>query len=407
LLSPWIVRHSPSVARPSSPLAPWILGALLGACTLVVPTLGAAQGRWTVTPSLTLSERYDDNLFGTAHDRHSDFISEITPGLALSYESEAFTLGASAAATGQIYADDSDLDNFGENRNATFSLGYRPTQQLTLKLVGNYAHTNDPAAFVVGNSAPVVAAAASGAPFVPTVEISRREATLYSMLAGVGYRVDPRWLLEGSYAFVFIDEKGATDSQSHTISLGTRYDATRTDQVFVDVKVGYFDADESDTSVALIPGWARQWTPTLRTSIAVGPRVTDSDWGAAVDASVAYAPARDWTAALAYSLGTGLALGEVTPQNVSALIGSLGYQATRDLRFAVGGSWTRTWDLGNDPGQGASNTYGATASVSYQITDWLSATLAYQFSYERPSSGDTILDQQVILGLTLAYPYRF
>jgi hypothetical protein len=135
--------------------------------------------------------------------------------------------------------------------------------------------------------------------------------------------------------------------------------------------------------------------------------VTDGDWGGAVDASVTYLPARDWSATLVYSLGTGLAVGEEGAQNVSALTASIGYQATRDLRFVVAGSWTRTWALGDDPDEGASNTYAASASVSYRITTWLAATLAYQLSYERPADSDTIRDQQVTLGLTLAYPFRF
>jgi hypothetical protein len=171
--------------------------------------------------------------------------------------------------------------------------------------------------------------------------------------------------------------------------------------------VTYFDATDTDTSAALLPGWARQWTPDLRTSLAAGPRVTDGDWGGAIDASVTYLPAREWTATLAYSLGTGLAVGEAGAQNVSALAASVAYQTTRDLRFAVGGTWTRTWDLGDDPDEGASNTYGLGASISYRITDWLTATLAYQLSYERPADSDPIRHQQVTLGLTLAYPFRF
>lgn len=399
------MRQISSSDRPHRSFGPWIAGALLAVCGLGLPVISAAQGRWTFTPSLTLAERYDDNLFGTAHDRQSDFITEITPGLVLSYEGEQFTLGASVSATGEIYADNSDLNNFGENRTAALTLGYRPNERLTLRLAGNYARTNDPSTFVAGSPVPV--AAALGAPFVPTVELRRREASQYSFLAGADYRIDPRWVVRGSYAFVLVDEKDGIDSRSHTASVGASYDLNRADQLFADVRGSYFDADESITSVALLPGWARQWSPDLRTSLAVGPRVSDGDWGGAIDASVSYAPARDWSATLAYSLGTGLAVGDVGAQNVSALVASLAYQATRDLRIGIGGSWTRTWELGNDLDEGASDTYGATASVSYRINDWLVATLAYQLSYERPADGDAIRHQQVTLGLTLAYPFRF
>jgi hypothetical protein len=385
--------------------AAWAGAALLSGTVIAFPVAATAQGRWIFTPSLTLEERYDNNVFGTAHDHQSDFITRITPGVALSYEGETLTLAAAFSATGEIYADDSELNNFGENRNGTFTLGYRPDERLTLRVAANYSRTNDPSSFVATGLAPV--AAPLGAPFVPTVELERREASQYSFLAGADYRVDPRWTVRGSYLFALVDEKEGIDSRSHTGSVGTIYDLSRVDQVFVDARAAYFDADDTDTSAALLPGWARQWTPDLRTSLAVGPRVTDGDWAGAVDALVSYSPARNWSATLAYSLGTGLAVGEIGAQNVSALSASVGYQATRDLRLGVAGSWTRTWDLGNDPDEGASNTYGASASVSYRITSWLIATLAYQLSYERPADGDTIQHQQVTLGLTLAYPFRF
>ena len=357
------------------------------------------------TPSLTLAERYDDNIFGTAHDRQSDFVTQITPGVGLSYEGETVNLGASLSATGEIYADESDLDNFGENRNGAFTLGYRPDERLTLRLAGQYARTNDPSSFVTSGLAPV--AAPLGAPFVPTVEIARREASQYTLTAAGEYRLDPRWTARAGYAFALVDEKGGTDSRSHTGSAGTSYELTRSDRLFLDARVSYFDSTESDTAVTGLLGWARQWTPDLRTSLAAGPRVTDGEWGGAAEASLAYQPVRDWSATLAYSLGTGLAVGDEGAQNVSALSAGVAYQATRELWFTVGGSWTRTWALGDDPDEGASNTYGGRASVSYRFTTWLVGTLAYHLSYERPSQGDTIRNQEVILGLTLAYPFRF
>lgn len=401
---PNLMRSPSTRPRRGLALGSAALPVVVGALLLGNPDPADAQGRWTFTPSLTLEERYDDNVFGTAQDRQSDFITRLTPGLALSYEGDTVRLGASLSATGELYADNSDLDNFGENRNAAFTLGYRPNERFTLALAGQYARTNDPSSFVTG---PVPVTAPLGAPFVPTVELARQETSQYSLTATGEYRLDPRWTARAGYAFALVDEKNGTDSRSHTGSAGTSYELTRSDQLLLDARVTYFDATESDTSVTGLLGWARQWTPDLRTSLAAGPRVTDEEWRGAAEASLGYQPARDWSATLAYSLGTGLAVGEDGAQNVSALSAGVGYQATRELRFAVGGSWTRTWALGNDPDEGASNTYGAGASASYQFTTWLSATLAYQLSYERLAQGDAIRQQQVTLGLTFAYPFRF
>ena len=45
-----------------------------------------------VTPSLSISEAYDDNVFFTSSNRQDDFISRFMPGLKAGYQSEPFTL---------------------------------------------------------------------------------------------------------------------------------------------------------------------------------------------------------------------------------------------------------------------------------------------------------------------------
>jgi hypothetical protein len=385
------------------------LGLALWAGQLGTPAPAAAQGRWVVTPSLTLAEQYDDDIGITAGQKTDDFITQITPGLALAYEGEWLILGASFSVTGELYADHSELNNFGENRQGSFGLGYRPDERLTLRLGGRYARTNDPSTFVIPAAAPVAPPAPGEPAPVPTIGIRRRETSQYTLEAAGEYRLDPRWSVTAGYAFAFIDEEEGADSRSHTGSAGTRYELTRFDQLSLDGRVAYFDATDDDTAVTGLVGWNRQWSPDLRTRLALGPRVTDGDWGGAADASLTYLPARAWSIVLAYSLGTGLAVGEDGAQNVSALTASIGYQATRDLRFGAGGSWVRTWAIDDDqstPGDETQNTYGVSAWATYRITTWLSAQLSYRFTLEEPGVNDGT-HHQVLLGLTFSYPYRF
>src|SRR6185436_19712298 len=113
-----------------------VLGAALGLSLLAGPNVALAQGPWTFTPSLRVAEEYTDNVFGTANDRQSDFITQITPGVALFFESRLFKASADYSATAELYADHSDLDNFGENQNGSLALDYRPDERLTLRLTG-------------------------------------------------------------------------------------------------------------------------------------------------------------------------------------------------------------------------------------------------------------------------------
>src|SRR5262249_55426649 len=139
----------------------WVLGAALALALLIAPAVTSAQettpparvpqgpGLWTITPSLTVGEKYTDNVFGTAHDHQWDFISQFTPGLAVSYETTEFRISAGYSVTGEVYADNSDLDNFGDNQTGTLLLDYRPDERLHLDLAGYYARTNNPSQFLV------------------------------------------------------------------------------------------------------------------------------------------------------------------------------------------------------------------------------------------------------------------
>jgi hypothetical protein len=384
---PWSVSH--------------VLGVALGLALLASPGAAAALGPWTFTPSLRVAEEYTDNVFGTADDRRSDFITQITPGIALAYETHRFALSLAYGATAELYADHSDLDNFGENQDGSLTLEYRPEERLTLRLAGYYARTNDPSMFLITPAAP------PGAAVVPTVETTRRETTQATLSATGNYRFTPRLSGRAGYVFSYLRQEGTDDGYSHTGSLGGDYQVTRQDQGFATVSVSALDSTESDTSAALLLGWRRQWSPDLTTSVALGPRVTDGTWGGAADVSATYRAGRQWSATLAYSLGTGLAVGTTAAQNVSALTAGLAYQASRDLQFSAGAGWTRTWPLDGGPGEETTNAYGASVSASYQLTTWLALTLSYQFSLEDQNGGDSIRTNQVTLGLTAAYPIRF
>jgi hypothetical protein len=381
------------------------LGTLLGLVTLVAPGTILAQELWTFTPSLRLDEKYTDNVFGTAHDRKSDFITRFTPAIALSYDTRLLLVTLSYAATGEIYADNSDLDNFGDNQTGSLALNYRPEDRLDLHIAGYYAKTNDPSQFLVPGVAPPGGVPPGTTP-VPTVQTTRTETTQFTLVAGGDYHFTPRFTGSAAYAFADLKQAGQDDSQTHTGTLGGSYQLTPQDEGFSRVSVSYFDFD-SDTSGTLLLGWSRQWTPDFTTSVAAGPRVTTGPhWGGAAEMSLTYLPQREWSVTLAYSLGTSLAVGTTGPQNVSALSAVIGYKPTRDLGFRAVGGWSRTWPLDGGPNTETTDAYTVGVSASYELTTWLSLTLDYRFIVENGTKSDTITTDEVILGLTAAYPIR-
>jgi Putative beta-barrel porin 2 len=366
---------------------------------LALPGGGAAQGLWTITPSLQVGEKYTDNLFGTAHNRESDFITQITPGLRLSYETSVTKLSLSYSATAELYADHSDLDNFGENQTGSVALDHRPDPSLRLRLAAYYDRTNDPSRFFVVTAAP------PGTTVVPTVETTRRETTQVRLSTGADYVFTPRLTGRAGYDFAFLKQEGTDDGFSHTGSIGGDYQLTREDVGFSTASVSVLNSADSDTSASLLLGWRRQWSADLSTSVAAGPRVTDGTWGGAADLWATYLLGREWSVKLAYSLGTGLAAGTTGAQNVSTLSAIVTYQPLRDLRFSALGGWTRTWGIEGDAGDQTTNAYSAGVSADYRLTTWLTLTLSYRYALEEQSHGDSIPTNQVVLSLTAAYPW--
>ena len=86
---------------------------------LLSPFGGAVVGPgWTFTPSLTLQEALNDNVFQTESDRRWDLISYVTPGLAISGDTQNVQLRFEYQPTLEYYARNSSLNQLAQQLNA-------------------------------------------------------------------------------------------------------------------------------------------------------------------------------------------------------------------------------------------------------------------------------------------------
>lgn len=76
----------------------------LVSATFLAGAAPAVAGDFTFTPLATLSEEYNDNVFETAHDKKSDFVTRVQPGAALRYGSRFLTGDLSYNFDYQYYA---------------------------------------------------------------------------------------------------------------------------------------------------------------------------------------------------------------------------------------------------------------------------------------------------------------
>ena len=92
--------------------------------------------RLTLTPSLSLGERYDDNIFETQTNKQHDFITVLSPGIRVQYLPTAPTLGTQFdfdyRANIEFFADHSSQNNVGHRLLLTLASPLAPSLDVTL-----------------------------------------------------------------------------------------------------------------------------------------------------------------------------------------------------------------------------------------------------------------------------------
>lgn len=129
-------RHPLCLCGQQIVFAVWLL------CFLLLPSLGSAQTRFDVTPSITVSETYDDNIFLTKNNEVSDYITVVTPGIAMSLVQEHTNLQVRYAPSFYRYVDRDDQDRTAHSAGLTF--GQDVVKGLRFNLTDTFLKSSDP-----------------------------------------------------------------------------------------------------------------------------------------------------------------------------------------------------------------------------------------------------------------------
>ena len=88
----------------------------------------------TLTPSLSLSETYDDNIFQTDTDEETDFITTVTPGIQLRYQPASTTLlELDYRLDFEFFAKNSDQNQVGHRGTLRFASPITPRLSIALR----------------------------------------------------------------------------------------------------------------------------------------------------------------------------------------------------------------------------------------------------------------------------------
>ena len=266
----------------------WLQGIIVVLLALVATAAYGQESsqRLTLTPSLSLGERYDDNIFETRTNKQHDFITVLSPGIRAQYLTTAPTLGTQFdfdyRANIEFFADHSSQNNVGHRLSLMLASPLAPS--LDVRLRDLFLITEDP----LGRDERLG---------VPTglrpVSQQQRNRTIHNEAEG---RADIRLGGRMSLGVLFgslVDDVSVPqelDEFRYTVGteLGYAFNVARNSRVFVAYQVAFesFRANGTVPSVnadaafqvhAIGTGVRHELTPTLAVDAGLGYSFTTSD----------------------------------------------------------------------------------------------------------------------------------
>ena len=247
--------------------------------------------RLTLTPSLSLGERYDDNIFTTQTDKQHDFITVLSPGIHAQYLSPAPTLGTQFdfdyRADIEFFADHSSQNNVGHPLSLTLASPLAPSLDVNLREF--LLITDNP----LGRNQQLSNQQLSNPTGFRPASQQQRQRTIHNEAEGkadirLGGRTSLGVLFGNLIDNVDVPEELDEFRYSVGTDLGYTFDVARNSRVFVAYKVtfesfrpnGPVPSGSSDAAFqvhAIGAGARHELTPTLAVEAGLGYSFTQSD----------------------------------------------------------------------------------------------------------------------------------
>ncbi|HEU4370465.1 MAG TPA: hypothetical protein VFV05_19765 [Methylomirabilota bacterium] len=362
---------------------------------------------FTLTPSITITEEFNDNIFIDNNRREWDFITGFTPGLAITFEDATRRLNLAYSFTAEVFARETDESHAFDRQSFVGEAAWRVDPRLTLTLADTFAFSTD-----------TNQVAAEG------VSTGRDRAWSNTLTGGAAWQFDRLTGLRGGLGWTVerFDNSEARDSDVYRadVALDRRLTARLTGSV--GYEFAYFDIDREERTTVHTPRGGVAWeaTPTITLSLNAGPAFElKEDRGTRVTPAVAAGyrqrlPIGAWGLSYDRSIGTAGGLGGTTDnQLISAFLDVT--TLARGLTVQVTPRYAIVESPRDDSIDVRSFTLGLHAI--YRITPVIALVAGYQFFRQRSDSTvvttagtglATDADQnRVFVGIQFGYPIRF
>lgn len=350
----------------------------------------------TLSPSLTVSGEYDDNVLLSSTDRQSDFVTSVSPGLRLAIAEHPWTMTLAGSLRGVYYASRPELNSSTDNRQGSLAIEFRPTPRFTASLTDTVVRSLDP-----GEVDPETG-----------ITLGRFPSTRNTVTPVLSYQLTPLTHISLQYAYGILRSNSplAVDSDTHEAGLSVRREFTPRTSGTLRYTFSRFQVEGSPAGDAHLPrvGLIHALSSTIRVSAEAGPLLLERPDGSTeitVGGSLRYEqefrPARF---AIAYDRSARVAgaIGEaVTTQSLTATIT---VSAIRDLTLGLesGIRATESADAVED-----FLVYTAAFRLDYRILRWLSVNAGYRYLRQDDRAGPLNLERNVVfVGLTASTDVR-
>jgi len=372
---------------------------MLFALLLVKHAEAQSLGRF----SLSISEEYNDNIF-FSQSKDSDFITSITPAWSLLYVPpgrETHTFTANIIAPLQIFADNSDLNNFADNASINGSFQYQYSPRLGFQISDTFRR--------VGQTR------TSTTEFDVTSQASLVNS---GQLASNEFLVDGDFLYSPNLSFTagvsltslhFLDE-GGTDI-TNRIGIMGNYKVGQNHNFHAGYTFEHFNPRSGEENVFhnfdfgsdYLSNYKIQLTPTLTFSASGGISTGSRGVRPRISAILTKLwPAASVTAGLSSSVTSSLGvLGSSQSTDNSGLSQTTDFFSTASISFTeylTGIAATNFLHFDTFDSEAESfNVFQARVGVQYLITYWLSSELTYTYRWrDRESAGEGMVNSNSI-----------
>ena len=348
----------------------------------IISIINESEASVTFTPSISIGERYNDNLVFSGTDKKSDFATLITPSGMFTYEGKQITLSCRYEGTGEFYLDNKDFNKYSQN--ASINLFTQTFKELDVRLTESVTYTPEMPAF----SFDTARESNEG------IQLARGDTLRNRASLAVSYDWFPQLNMELSYTNIITSYEAPAleDSIAHNTSLQMGYQWSAKTRWMISYRngVAIYDRGSDIITHQISTGAGHQLNNTLSLNGNLGIVLYEGEsreLTADINIMKSY-ESRSLTLGYTRSAGTGggLSATSTISQNLSGWITEkLGNNTSAYIQLAYGRNEsvsTRTQQI---------SSYNGSVGINTKLLSWLDGSITYTY-FKQDAEGTTGTD---------------